>query len=278
MVDKTNADAPTEAERPHHPLDELDNEGVVGLDSPVSGTVMHDPHAEEEAAFAERSGGDAGEGAEAAQAGVATPTEEQPAEEQPAEGEKTPDEMSAAFKERDATYLKDGRFDIAAFEREFDARSSEGKGGLSPETYAWLEKKGISADIANEVIQARIANNAALTKAYDDIVGGGDEKQKVLEWGRASYSAEEREAFNRIMAGNDVGATKLALKQLRAAYDAADHPMPARQVKGGTVAAAAGYADEAAWQKDKFSADYKRSAAFRREVDAKLMRSAWFNR
>lgn len=271
--------AASEAEVPVHPIDNLENtyEGHQGVSQ--SGSGEYDPAAAERAAYRERNPEETQQAATAAEAPAAPAPEKASDKEAVKAPEAGSPEMQAALADRDGRFVKDGQIDVAAVEAEYTENSGKGVNDLSPETYEWFAKRGISKSLVQEVVASRQQAGAALAADYANILGGSEQMPDVLQWGRDNWPAEDREAYNRIMQGGDVGAIKLAMRNLKAAYDAADKGVPTRVVKGESgVSVHSGYRDEAAWQADKFSDRYKRDAAYRREVDGRLLRSAWFKR
>lgn len=153
--------------------------------------------------------------------------------------------------------------DMGKFATEFQTN-----GTLSPETYAAIEAAGFG----KEVVDAYIAGQQALANQRDqagyEVAGGKENFSKMVTWAAANMSVEERQAFNKAVAGTDA-EMKLAISGLRAQYEAVNGKEP--QLQGGIPStAAAGYESKAQMTADMRDPRYAKDPAFRAKVEAKL--------
>ena len=180
--------------------------------------------------------------------------------------DKAPDKATAddAAKALDAQGL-----DYSAFSTEYAE-----KGELSADSYAKLEKAGIP----KSMVDAYIAGQQALVQnaraEVFKVAGGEDAYAEAVNWAKSNMSAAEKQAFNDVVNGGDLNATKLAVQGLMARYRAAEGNEP--NLMGGDTSTGntEGYSSWAEVKKDMSDARYSSDPAFRARVEQKLARSA----
>ncbi len=105
---------------------------------------------------------------------------------------------------------------------------NDGNGHLDDNTYAYLEQLGISKEDAQTFEAAQVALNEKNTGSLYDHVGGQQDFEAMVNWGRGDekagvapgYSKQQREAFNRALAQGGQLALD-AVELLKQRFDAA---------------------------------------------------------
>lgn len=162
-----------------------------------------------------------------------------------------------------------GKLDFKAVSEEFAE-----KGELSAETYAALEKQGVTKDLADSFIAGQKAAGAAREAVVFAEAGGEDSYRKMVEWGAANFAPEEVELFNMALAGSQAAA-KMAVAGLKQRYEASAGKPP-NLLDGGASREAVGYESLAQMKADMKDPRYKSDPAFRAKVSAKLAQSTAF--
>lgn len=150
-------------------------------------------------------------------------------------------------------------------------------GSLSDEHYAKLEKAGIPKDLVDSYIAGQQALLDATRSQVFTSVGGENNYNSMTEWASENLSKDEIRAYNNAVNGGDMASAMMAVKGLKARYDAEVGFEPTRQVKGESAkAGSAVYRSIAEMQEDMKNPRYWSDPAFRRDVERKLSRSDIF--
>ena len=204
-------------------------------------------------------------------------TKEQPAEgegEQPQNKEVVPDNEKVAsveINDEASALLKEKGLDISSFSVEY-----ERTGQLSPESYAKLNAAGITTEMVNDYING---NRALVTAQVTDVknsIGGEAEYGKMLEWAGANLSTAEREAYDRVMATNDLDFIKFAAAGLHAKFKAAMGKDPAVVVGGSAPGGNDGvgrFASRAEMVRAMSKEEYQTDPAYRAKVERMVLNS-----
>lgn len=144
-------------------------------------------------------------------------------------------------------------------------------GKLGDEAYAKLEKSGIPRELVDQFIDGQIARRDASRAAVFTEVGGEEVYGNMIQWAAENMSPAEINAYNSIVNGRDVGATKIAVAGLKAKFDAAGGTEP--NLIGGGSGDPAGYKSVLEMKRDMADPRYEKDPAFRREVENKLRAS-----
>lgn len=166
-----------------------------------------------------------------------------------------------------ADVLKANGFDYSALQGEF---SKNGK--LSDESYGKL-----TAKFGKELVDNYFAGQSALSQAYETSVtsfaGGKDAYGNMINWAASNMTPEQKVAFNDAVNSGDTAKAEIAVRGLRAQYDAANGTDP--NLMGGTnsLPASGGYTSWAQVTEDMKSPRYAKDPSFRAEVQQKLSRS-----
>lgn len=148
------------------------------------------------------------------------------------------------------------------------------KGSISDATYNAMAEKGISREVIDGYIagQQAIANQR-VTKVHD-AVGGEEKYSDMLKWAAENWSEGEIQAFDTIMKGVDDASIMMAVRGLRADYNAANPADPNLVTgDGGSVPAGAAYESKAEMVAEMSDPRYARDPAFRKAVEQKIARS-----
>ncbi len=196
-----------------------------------------------------------------------TPAADEADEEDSEDGETTEEDTTAEEQARKVT--KDAGVD-------FDALSNHywEKGALSEDQYATLEKAGIPKALVDQYINGQEAILTATRNTVFSAVGGEDRYNSMTDWATEVLSKDEISAYNKAVNSGDMNSAMMAVKGLKARYDADVGFEPQRQVKGeARKAGSSVYRSVAELQKDIADPRYQKDNAFRRDVERKLARS-----
>ncbi|WP_366942505.1 hypothetical protein [uncultured Tateyamaria sp.] len=96
----------------------------------------------------------------------------------------------------------------------------------------------------------------------------------MREFVQSQYTEEEKVAYNEAVSSGDFGKSLAAVNAAKARY-AAEFGKETTPLGGKTPKATEGYADMKAMKKDMSDPRYKTSEAFRKQVEAKIAKSAF---
>lgn len=150
-------------------------------------------------------------------------------------------------------------------------------GQLSDKQYETLEKSGIPKALVDQFIAGQEALIETTRQSVFSSVGGEDNYNSMTAWAADNFSEDEINAYNAAVNGGNTASAMMAVKGLKARYDAVVGFEPSREVRGqaaktgGTV-----YRSIAELEKDMSDPRYKQDAAFRKDVEQKLSRSDIF--
>lgn len=198
--------------------------------------------------------------------GAEASTEAQDGNSEEAEGEDTPNEEAA----REASE-KAGL--------DFDALSAKywEKGDIDESDYKALEKAGIPQSIVQSFIAGQEALLDATRQSVFKTVGGEENYNSMTGWAADNLDAAEIAAYNKAVNSGQMDVAMMAVKGLKARYDAEVGYEPARTVTAtGAKASASVYRSIAELEKDMGDPRYKNDPAFRKDVERKLGRSDIF--
>lgn len=181
----------------------------------------------------------------------------------PAPADATPDDADKALSERG--------LDMAKFSNEFAE-----KGELTPESYAELEKAGLTKDIVDQYIEGQKARATQYESSVKAEVGGDENYNQMVTWAKSNMSAEEISAFNNAVSSGDVNQAKLAVLGLSTRYSKANGSDPKRTIGGGKAGAEDAFESTAQLTEAMKDPRYKSDPAYRNAVQNKLARSSVF--
>lgn len=150
------------------------------------------------------------------------------------------------------------------------------KGQLSEDSYKTLEAKGIPKAVVDSYIegqkaQAALAEHRLMTESG---FKSPDNFSQAVEWAKTNWDAKALESYNQAIGTNNPDAVKLALVNLRNAFEGSMGSEPELthgENKSSTDDGA--YKSRQEMAEDMKSKKYKTDPAFRAKVAAKLARS-----
>lgn len=147
-------------------------------------------------------------------------------------------------------------------------------GQLDQTDYEALEKSGIPKHLVDQFIAGQEAILTATRMQVFDAVGGEQSYNDMTAWASDNLDKAEIAAYNRAVDSGDMNTAIMAVKGLKARFEAEVGREPSRSVKGGNATAgAASYRSLAEMSKDMSDPRYKTDPAFRRDVERKLANS-----
>ena len=162
---------------------------------------------------------------------------------------------------------------------DFDTLSNKYRdnGVLEDADYADLEGKGIPKSMVDSYIAGQEAILNEKRNTVFNAVGGEQEYDAMTAWATGSMDSSEIQAYNIAVDSGNMSAAMMAVKGLKARYQAAEGFEPTREVQGSTSKADPGsYRSIAEMQKDMLDPRYRLDAAFRKDVERKIDRSNIF--
>lgn len=174
----------------------------------------------------------------------------------------TPDE-DAARKAVDAAGL------------DFDALSKEywDTGKLDESSYTKLESKGIPRHLVDGFIRGQEAIIAQTKSAVFNEVGGEESYDSMITWASENLNPAEVAAYDAAVNSGDMNQITLAVKGLKARYDASEGVEPKVNIGGTTSKANDTFKSWAQVQKAMNDPRYSNDPAYIASVEAKLGRS-----
>jgi hypothetical protein len=150
-------------------------------------------------------------------------------------------------------------------------------GELNESQYKKLEEAGIPKSLVDQFITGQEALIASTRNTVFESVGGEDAYNSITSWAADNFSEDEISAYNAAVNSGNTASAMMAVKGLKARYDAEVGFEPSREVRGQTAKAGASvYRSVAELEKDMSDPRYREDPAFRRDVERKLGRSDIF--
>jgi len=148
------------------------------------------------------------------------------------------------------------------------------KGALDDADYEALQKVGIPKEYVDAFAEGQAAKIELVRQSAFAVAGGEDSYWSMVDWAGNNLSEAEAVAFNNAVDGRDRNVANLAIKGLKAQYEAARGREPTKtyggSARGGDTSA---YQSVAQMQKDMADPRYRVDPAYRAKVEAKLGRS-----
>lgn len=179
-----------------------------------------------------------------------------------------------ATKEQAAEAVKDAGLDFKELEQEYMAN-----GGLSDDSYAKLEKAGIGRNYVDAYINGQAALLENFINEVTSAAGGKEQYDTMTKWAQENFSADEIEAYNRVMTSGDKPMIRMAVSSLVSRYRSAEGQEPTL-VKGrqssSTKASGGSYASAEEMVEAMKDPRYGKDPAYTREVERKVNNSSFF--
>lgn len=198
-----------------------------------------------------------------------TPAEPKPDGEPQASPGETPEQKAAA----DA--VKAAGLDVSPWQAEFASTgdvSEEGRAKIAEGLKALFGEDARS--VVDQFIDGRKATQAQETAVYYEAAGGADNYSRIAEWAKTNMTPSELTAYNTILQTGDKDAALVAIKGLRARYEAVNGREP-RLLAGDAAASGRteGYRSKAEMVREMSDPRYATDPAYRKTVEDKIMRS-----
>lgn len=154
----------------------------------------------------------------------------------------------------------------------------EQTGSLKDESYAALEKVGITRDVVDSYIAGQEALATQRANQIFSEVGGPEVYQTMIEWAADNLSASEKELFNQTVISNDISQVMFAVEGLKGKYTKAMGNPPQQIVQGSLPDTNSDtFKSRAELVAAMADPRYEKDTAYRNELYNKLQRSNLFN-
>ena len=194
---------------------------------------------------------------------LATPPKEASKEEAP-----KPEGEAGAKSEDQQNVEKATGLDLTPYAQEWDST-----GKLSDKSYSDLEKGGLSREVVDTYIEGLRARVTARLNSYAEAVGGVENYNAILNWGKTGLTEGERAEAVKVLSGTNADAAKLFLAGLQAKFVQANGRVPGKIAGGGAAPAADVFSSRAEQAKAMRDPRYKTDPAYRDEIAQKSIRS-----
>ena len=192
-------------------------------------------------------------------------TEEKASEDTSEEEDQTPEDQA-----REATEKAGLNFDKLS-EKYWN------QGALDDADYKALEKSGIPKAVVDQFIAGQEAILNTTKTQVLSTVGGEESYNEMTEWAADNFSKEEINAYNEAVNSGSLDMAMMAVKGLKARYEAEIGFEPKREIRGATAKAGSSvYRSVAELESDMRDPRYKNDPAYRKDVERKLSRSDIF--
>lgn len=158
---------------------------------------------------------------------------------------------------------------------DFDALSKEywDTGKLDDSSYAKLESKGIPRHLVDGFIRGQQAILNETRNAVFNEVGGEAQYDGMITWASENLKQSEIDAYDKAVNSGDMNQITLAVKGLKARYEAAEGAEPTVQLGGTAPKASDTFKSWAQVQKAMSDPRYATDPAYVAALEAKLSRS-----
>ena len=151
------------------------------------------------------------------------------------------------------------------------------QGNLDESDYEALEKANIPKAIVDQFIAGQEAILNATKSQVFSSVGGEDAYNSMTEWAGDNFTKDEIAAYNTAVNSGNLDMAMMAVKGLKARYEAEVGFEPKREIRGANAKAGSTvYRSVAELESDMRDPRYKNDPAYRKDVERKLARSDIF--
>lgn len=192
------------------------------------------------------------------------------AAEEPQGAQATAEERAAAEKATEKAGL-----DLGTVSKEW-----ADNGGLTEDTYTKLDAAGYPREMVDIYIEGLTNRATAVERQAHELVGGADTYSEMIDWAIDNLAPEDQEAFDAAVNSNNPRQAMLAIKGLKADWEAAlqadladASQEPEAPLNGKGAAAANVYASLDDYMEDLNDPKYDTNESFRAKVMQKLARS-----
>jgi hypothetical protein len=149
-------------------------------------------------------------------------------------------------------------------------------GSLTDEQYAKLAEIGVTRAVVDSFVAGQQAMGEAMVARMHETVGGEQALNDILSWAGDNLPASEVEQFNQTIDAGSETAVKMALKGLQMRYNEAGQNAPTLVGGQQVDSVSTQFRSTAELTKAMGDPRYATDAAYRADVEAKLLRSSIF--
>lgn len=146
--------------------------------------------------------------------------------------------------------------------------STEGK--LKDESYAALEKIGLSRDVVDDYIRLKQGEATSVRNEVLSIAGGEENFSQMIQWAAGNY--QDTETYNKMITSGNPAQMRMAMTALKSAYVAANGQDPKLVMGNGSPASGSTYRNDLEMVADMQKPEYRTDPAFRASVEEKVAR------
>jgi len=175
--------------------------------------------------------------------------------------------------------LEEAKLDLEDVRKQYDAN----EGTLDDETYEALGKAGFPRPMVESYLRGLAATGdgadatvAAQVAAIKTEAGGDEQFAAIQKYIAASYNSADAKAYNDAVQSGDVEQARKAVMAARDRYTTEMGVEAPMNTGGQAQASTPGYPSEAAMMEAMANPRYKKSQAYRDEVEAKIANSTFF--
>jgi len=154
-------------------------------------------------------------------------------------------------------------------------RYKDNKGSLSEDDYKELSEKGYDADFVDIYIEGVIAKNKAqATKLLDSINTTMTDYEQAVGWARDNWTEEQKLSFNDALASTNDAGSKYIIQGLMTEYNSKKVNTNAPiHTNTPTTTKSESYELKTDYFKDIQDPRYKKDAAYRAKIEAKMSKT-----
>ena len=143
-------------------------------------------------------------------------------------------------------------------------------GELSEEHYESLDKLGLKKEYVDNYVRGVQAQQQQLQAQLMGVAGGEEDYGQMMVWMNENLSAEEVEAYDRVVGSGDVDQITMLIQGMSALFKSASGSGPATQLQGQTVPGIAGFRSKGEIMEAMSDPRYESDAAYREDVTRKM--------
>ena len=147
-------------------------------------------------------------------------------------------------------------------------------GEIGEEQYDALEKLGLNRQYVDSYINGLAAQQTQMQNQLMGIAGGEEQYGEMMRWMNESLTADEVQAYDRVVESGDVEQMSLLIQGMAARFKSANPGGPQTQLQGQTVPGASGFRSKGEIMEAMNDPRYATDAAFREDVSRKMSLTA----
>lgn len=184
----------------------------------------------------------------------------------------TPEATTEAAPNSDLTIDQEAAKVVTNAGLNLDALSEEfmAEGTLKDESYAALEKAGLSREVVDDYIRLKQGEAASIRNDVVSIAGGEESFKQMIQWAATDY--EDAGAYNKMITSGDPAQMRMAMNALKTAYVNANGQEPKLLMGNGAAVTGDTYRNDLEMVADMQKPEYRTDPAFRASVEEKVSR------